>query len=174
MVIVWANQPLASNPDGFVGHWLIDLMRMGTKFIVVDPALTWLASKAEIWLQIRPGTDCALALGFLNVIINEDLYDHEWTETWTYGFDSLVERIKEYPTDKVAEICWVDEQDIIDAARMYANAKPAGVQWGLAIDMQISAMEASNAIDDMVAICGNLDVPGGYVLVRYAYNSSKK
>lgn len=174
VVIVWANQPLASNPDGFMGHWLIDLMRMGTKFIVVDPALTWLASKADIWLQVRPGTDCALALGMLNVIINEDLYDHEWTETWTYGFESLVERVAEYPTDKVADTCWVEEQDIIDAARMYATAKPAAVQWGLAIDMQISAMEASNAIDDMVAICGNLDVPGGNVLVRYAYNSSKK
>ena len=174
VVIVWGNQPLASNPDGFVGHWLIDLMRMGTKFIVVDPALTWIATKAEIWLQVRPGTDCALALGFLNVIINEDLYDHEWTETWTYGFDSLAERVQEYPTDKVAEICWVEEQLIIDAARMYAAAKPAAVQWGLAIDMQISAMEASFAIDDMVAICGNLDTPGGNVMVRYAYNSSKK
>ena len=57
VVIVWGNEPLASNPDGFVGHWLIDLMRMGTKFIVMDPALTWLASKADIWIQVRPGTD---------------------------------------------------------------------------------------------------------------------
>ena len=105
VIIVWANEPLTSNPDGFMGHWLIDLLRMGSKLIVVDPALTWLASKADIWLQVRPGTDCALALGMLNVIINEELYDAEWTNTWTYGFESLVERVQEYPTDKVAEIC---------------------------------------------------------------------
>ena len=135
MVVVWGNEPLASNGDGFMGHWLVDLMRLGTKLIVVDPALTWLASKADVWLQVRPGTDCALALGMLNVIINEDLYDHDFVENWCYGFDELVERVAEYPTDKVAEICWLDEQDIIDAARMYAAAKPAGVQWGLAIDM---------------------------------------
>ncbi|MDR0499629.1 MAG: molybdopterin-dependent oxidoreductase [Coriobacteriales bacterium] len=174
VVVIWGNEPLASNGDGFMGHWIVDLMRMGTKLIVMDPALTWLASKADVWLRVRPGTDCALALGMLNVIINEDLYDHEFVENWSYGFDELKERVQEYSPEKVAEICWVPEQQIIDAARLYATAKPAGVQWGLAIDMQISAMEASAAITDMVAITGNLDVPGGNVLVRYAYNSSKK
>lgn len=174
VVIVWGNEPLASNGDGFVGHWLIDLMRMGTKLIVIDPALTWLASKAEIWLRVRPGTDCALAMGMLKVIVDEDLYDHDFVDNWCYGFDQLVERLQDYPTDKVAEICWVPEQQIIDAARMFAAAKPGAIQWGLAIDMQIAAMEASFAISDITALCGNLDVPGGNVLVRYAYNSSKK
>ncbi|MEG0890182.1 MAG: molybdopterin-dependent oxidoreductase [Bacteroides sp.] len=174
VVVVWGNEPLASNPDGFMGHWLIDLMRLGTKFVVIDPALTWLASKAEIWLRVRPGTDCALALAFLNVIINEDLYDHEFVENWCYGFDELTERVQEYDPDQVAEICWVEAEDIRAAARLYAAANPGAVQWGLAIDMQIPAMEASAAISDLVAITGNLDVPGGNVLVRYAYNSSKK
>ena len=174
VVIVWGNEPLASNPDGFVGHWLIDLMRMGTKFIVMDPALTWLASKADIWIQVRPGTDCALAMGMLRVIVDEDLYDHDFVDNWCYGFDELVERLQDYPTDKVAEICWIPEQQIYDAARMFAAAKPGAIQWGLAIDMQIAAMEASFAISDITALCGNLDVPGGNVLVRYAYNSSKK
>ncbi|MEG0682946.1 MAG: molybdopterin-dependent oxidoreductase, partial [Raoultibacter sp.] len=170
----WGNEPLASNPDGFMGHWLVDLMRLGSKFVVIDPALTWLASKAEIWLRVRPGTDCALALAFLNVIINEDLYDHEFVENWCYGFDELTERVQDYDPAKVAEICWVDAEDIKAAARLYAQAAPGAVQWGLAIDMQISAMEASAAISDLVAITGNLDIPGGNVLVRYAYNSSKK
>mgnify|MGYP002602541263 CR=1 FL=1 len=174
VVIVWGNEPLASNGDGFVGHWLVDLMRMGTKLIVIDPALTWLASKADIWLRVRPGTDCALAMGMLKVIVEEDLYDHDFVDNWCYGFEQLAERLQDYPTDKVAEICWVPEQQIIDAARMFAAAKPGAIQWGLAIDMQIAAMEASFAISDITALCGNLDVPGGNVLVRYAYNSSKK
>ena len=171
-VVIWGNEPLASSGDGFLGHWI--LMRMGTKLIVIDPALTWLASKADIWLQLRPGTDCALALGMLNVIMNEDLYDHDFVDNWVFGFDELKERVDQYPVDKVSEITWVPQHKIVEAARMYAASKPAAVQWGLAVDMQLAGMEASMAITDMVALCGNLDVPGGNVLVRYAYNSSKK
>lgn len=174
VIVVWGNEPLASNGDGFMGHWLIDLMRMGSKFIVIDPALTWLASKAEILLQPRPGTDCALALGMLNVIINEDLYDHEFVENWVYGFEELTDFVQEWTPAKAAEVTWVPEKKIIAAARMYAAGNPSAMQWGLAIDQQVSGMEASMAITDLVALTGNLDVPGGNIIVRYAYNSSKK
>jgi anaerobic selenocysteine-containing dehydrogenase len=78
IILVWGNNPIISNPDGFMGHWLVDCMKRGSKLIVVDPRLTWLAAKAVHWLQLRPGTDAALALGFLNVIINEELYDKEF------------------------------------------------------------------------------------------------
>ncbi len=125
VVIVWGNEPLASNPDGFVGHWLIDLMRMGTKFIVMDPALTWLASKADIWIQVRPGTDCALwpwaccaSSSTRTCTITTSL------TTGATASTSSVERLQDYPTDKVAEICWIPEQQIYDAARMFATAKP--------------------------------------------------
>ena len=90
-MLIWGNNPIVANADGFFGHWVVDLMKRGTKIIVVDPRLTWLASRAEQWLQIRPGTDAALALGMLNVIINEGLYDKEFVEKWTYGFDKLSE-----------------------------------------------------------------------------------
>ncbi|MBC7343683.1 MAG: molybdopterin-dependent oxidoreductase, partial [Clostridia bacterium] len=56
-MVIWGNNPLVANSDGFYGHWVIDLMKRGTKLIVIDPRLTWLASRAELWLQIRPGTD---------------------------------------------------------------------------------------------------------------------
>ncbi|MBP2652765.1 MAG: molybdopterin oxidoreductase [Firmicutes bacterium] len=174
VIVVWGNNPLVSNGDGFMGHWIVDMMRLGTKLIVVDPALTWLAAKADIWLRGRPGTDAALALGFLNVIINEDLYDHDFVENWTYGFEDLVERVKEYPPEKVADITWIPKDQIVEAARMYAKAKPAAIQWGLAIDMQMAAMEASGAITDLMALTGNIDVPGGNIIQRYAYNRSKK
>lgn len=174
VIVIWGNEPLRSNGDGFLGHWLIDCMRLGSKFIVIDPALTWEAAKADLWLRVRPGTDCLVALGMLNVIVKEKLYDEEWVNTWGYGFDELAERALQYDPADVAEQCWVPKELIIEAARMYANAKPAAMQWGLAIDMQPSAMEASAAINDMVAMCGNLDTPGGNIMERYAYNSSKK
>lgn len=174
LMVIWGNNPLVSNGDGFIGHWIIDLMRRGTKTIVIDPALTWQAAKANMWLKIRPGTDAALALGILNVIINEDLYDHDFVENWTYGFEELVERVKEYPIEKVAEITWIPKEQIEAAARLIGKSHPMCIQWGLAIDMQISAMEASFAITDIMAITGNIDVPGGNIIERYAYNSSKK
>lgn len=82
-VTVWGQNLPASCPDGFFGHWYVDLMKKGTEIVVIDPRCTWLASRAKIWLQIRPGTDGALALGCLNVIINENLYDEDYVQKWT-------------------------------------------------------------------------------------------
>jgi anaerobic selenocysteine-containing dehydrogenase len=158
---IWGNNPVVSNADGFYGHWVVDLMKRGTKLIVIDPRLTWLASKADLWLQIRPGTDAALALGMLNVIINEDLYDHDFVDKWTYGIDQLKERVQEYPVDKVSKITWIPEEKIIAAARLFAQSKPATVQWGLALDMTKEALPASHAIVSLWSITGNIDIPGG-------------
>ena len=82
-ITVWAQDPQATCADGFYSHWIVDLMKRGSELIVVDPRCTWLASRAKIWLQLRPATDGALALGMLNVIITEKLYDAEFVEKWT-------------------------------------------------------------------------------------------
>ena len=100
----------------FSGHWVVDLMKRGTKLIVVDPRCSWAASRAEIWLPIRPGTDAALALGMLHVIINEELYDAEFVGKWTYGFEQLKQRVQDYPPAKVAEITWLPVDKIVAAA----------------------------------------------------------
>ncbi|MBA7572399.1 MAG: molybdopterin-dependent oxidoreductase [Dehalococcoidia bacterium] len=82
-IVVWGYNIPASCPDNVFGHWIIDLMKKGTKIIAIDPRLSWFASRAEKWLSLRPGTDGALAMGFLNVIINEGLYDKDFVEKWT-------------------------------------------------------------------------------------------
>lgn len=164
VIIIWGNNPVVSNSDGFYGHWIVDMMKMGAKLIVIDPRLTWLASKAEIWLPIRPGTDAALALGMINIIIKENLIDRDYIEKWTYGFDQLAKRAEEYPVEKVAEITWLPKEKIIRAARMYAKAKPAAIQWGVAVDMTKEALPAAHAISALWNITGNLDKPGGNVM----------
>lgn len=170
VIMIWGNNPLVTNGDGFFGHWIIDVMRKGTKLIVIDPKLTWLASKADYWLQLRPGTDAALALGMLNVIINEGLYDKEFVEKWTSGFEALAERVQEYPPEKVAEITWVPKEIIEGAARYYARSKPAAIQWGLAIDQQVTGVPAAQAITSLWTITGNVDIPGGNIILRGAYH----
>jgi len=172
-VIVWGNDPLKSNGDGFLGHWIVKCMQLGTKIISVDPRLTWWGARAEVWLPIRPGTDAALAIALLNVIITEDLYDHDFVEKWTYGFDDLKERVQEYPVEKVAETCGLKPEKIREAARLFAKTKPGAIQWGLAFEQQISCMSLIVAVCALIGITGNVDVPGGMLLVRQAFNAHR-
>lgn len=163
-IIVWGKMPLTSNPDGFFGHALIDLMKRGTKIITVDPRVTWLGAHADMVLQIRPGTDAALALAMLHVIIKEDLYDHEFVDNWTYGFADLKERVQEYPPEKAAEICWIPASQIYEAARKFAGAGNSSIMWGLAFDMVSTGGQAGHAVLAILAITGNIDVPGGVTI----------
>ncbi len=159
-MLVWGRDPLRSNPDGLFGHSIIEMMRRGMKLIVVDPRANWLATRAEVHLQLRPGTDGALALGLLNVVIEDDLYDHDFVDAWTYGFDELVKRVKEYPVEKVAEICDVDVEDIRLAAHCLAQ-RPSTLSMGLAVDQNPNCMQIGHALLSLFAILGDMDIPGG-------------
>ena len=164
VIMLWGKAPLESNPDGFFGHAVIDAMRRGTRIINIDPRVNWLSTRADIHLQLRAGTDTALGMAMLNIIISEDLYDHDFVEYWCYGFDELAERVKEMPPEKAAEICQVPVEKIYAAARMYANAKPAAIMWGLAVDQKTDGMQNGQCIIALQAITGNLDRPGGQLL----------
>ncbi len=169
-IIIWGNEPTVSNSDGFLGHWVIECMKRGAEIIVVDPRKTRLATRAKIWMQIRPGADAALALGMLNVIINEGLYNEEFIGKWTHGFDELKQRVQEYPPEKVAEITWIPADKIIEAARMYATSKPASIQWGVAVDQSKECIATLHAIIALWTITGNMDVPGGNIIRGQLFN----
>lgn len=171
--ILWGCNPLVSNPDFQMGHWLTDCMKAGTKLITVDPRLTWLASRSELHLQLRPGTDGALAMAMDNVLIEEDLIDHEFVDKWVYGYDEFQEAIKEYTPERAAEICWLDADDIRKAARMFAERKPANVFWGVAVDMQNSGVGAALAIQALWILTGNVDNPGGMVFTTMPFGISQ-
>jgi anaerobic selenocysteine-containing dehydrogenase len=141
-------------------------MKRGSKIIAVDPRYTWLTTRADYHLQLRPGTGGALALGMLNVIINEDLYDHDFVEKWTYGFEELRERVQEYPVDKVSSITEVPADLIREAARFYAKNSPAAVHWGLPVDMEPEGTTVAQAINHLWCITGNVDIPGSNVIAR--------
>jgi len=244
-MIIWGYNIPATCPDNLFGHWIIDMMKKGTKIITVDPRLSWFASRSEHWLQIRPGTDSALAMGFLNVIINQDLYDHTFLEQWTNGshliredtgkvlresdlteggsaenfvvwdetssqpaiwdtdqaefkspdvrpslsgrfkvrlnngtevtcctaWDSFRKKVDEYPLEKVQEITGIKAEDIDKAARFYAQSKPASIHWGVPIDMTPNITPLCHAIAALWALTGNLDVPGGNVISRFAFEA---
>jgi anaerobic selenocysteine-containing dehydrogenase len=160
-VMVWGSNIFWTNPDEYTGENLCRVLAQGAKLIVIDPRLTYTSSRADVWLQLRPGTDGALALGMLNVIINEGLYDKEFVEKYTHGWDQFVERVNQYPVEKVAEITWVPAEKIREAARLFAETKPATIQWGISIEQTINCIDNDRLLIDLVAITGNLDVKGG-------------
>lgn len=170
VLVVWGNEPLKSNADGFIGHWTLPAVQMGMKIISIDPVLTWWGARAEYWLPIRPGTDEALALAWLNVITQEDLVDHEFINYWCAYYDELKEHVEQFTPAWAAEICGVPEEDIVGAARMYASAERGSIQWGLAFDTQVSAMELCVTVTDLMAVCGNIDKPGTMRIVRNAFD----
>lgn len=163
-IIIWGNNPVVSNSDGFLGHWIVELMKRGTKLITVDPKLTWLASKSEFFLQIRPGTDAALALAIGNVICGENLCDEEFVKKWTDGYDLYARRVKDYPPESVSEICGVDVDLILGAARAIGKARSVALQWGAAVDQVVEPFQTASAMLDFIALTGNIEKPGSMLV----------
>lgn len=162
-VLVWGQNPIVSGPDGETQFMTGRCLAKEPKLIVVDPRKTELARKADIWLQVRPGTDAALALGMMNVIIWEGIYDTEFVDKWTTGFDRLAKRVSEYPPERVAEITWVPVEKIRAAARMFAQTKPATLEWGVALEHTPNCLQTVRAVGLLPAITGNVENPGGWV-----------
>lgn len=159
-MVVWGNN-LRHTRNGMSPVQLNAALAGGAKLIVIDPRKTDLAARAHIWIRPRPGSDGALALGMIKVIVEEHLYDEAFTAQWILGFDQLEEHVKTFSMEQVEEITWVPPEQIREAARLYANTKPATVQGGNALDHSLSSFQTWRAASILRAISGNLDVPGG-------------
>jgi anaerobic selenocysteine-containing dehydrogenase len=162
-VLVWGSNLFQTNEEGILGSQLKRALDHGAKLIVIDPRKTTVASRADLWIQPRPGTDLMLALGMLRVIIDEELFDKGFVENWTKGFPQLREHLRSYSLDEVSEITWVSKDHIIEAARLYSQTKPASLQWGNAIEHNINSFQCARALLTLMGITGNLDLPGGNV-----------
>jgi len=160
-ILVWGGNPVISHPPR--GRDILEAKKKGAKLIVVDPRKTVLASKADIWLQVRPAADDALALGILNVLINEKLYDKQFVENWCVGFDKLEKHIQSYTPEKVAEITWIPAEKIEAAARLYGTTKPAAaaVHHRVAVEHHTNSFQTLRAIYIIMTLGSSLDVAGG-------------
>jgi thiosulfate reductase/polysulfide reductase chain A len=167
-LLCWGKHPSVSGPDAESQFRVKSCLKQRPKLIVVDPRETHMAREADIWLKVRPGTDAALALAFHHVIIEEGLYDREFIEKWTVGFDQLKERVRQYTPEWVSEICWVPAEQIRAAARMYATTKPAAMTWGNALEHNPNAFQNARAVGILPALTGNIDIPGGNILGEQA------
>ena len=136
----------------------------GAKVIVLDPRVSDQAEVADLHLRLRTGTDAAMCLGWLKVIIDEKLYDEDFVRDWCVGFEELRQRVDEYPLERVEEITGVDRELIAEAARVYATADGAVIPWTPITDQQISSTSAIRLHSILRALTGNLDIVGGETL----------
>jgi thiosulfate reductase/polysulfide reductase chain A len=159
-ILVWGANPVNSHPPR--GEEIVQAKRKrNVKLIVIDPRRNPLAAMADIWLQVRPGTDLALALGMINHIINEELYDKDFVARWCYGFNELKKHVQSYLPEKVAEITQLPADIIKKAARLYAGTKPAVLHHRIGLEHNVNSTQADRAMAILVALTGNLDVKGG-------------
>ena len=164
-VILWGHDPVHSKLP--LARQIYKALDNGLKLIVIDPKRTPLAKRGT-HIPIRPGTDCALALGMLNVIISEDLYDKEFVDKYTIGFDKLKEHVEQYPPEKVERITWVPAADIRRIARIFPTAKSASIVQGVcALDQQINGLQNNRVLSILQTVTGNIDKPGGWVAVPF-------
>ncbi|MFP4587834.1 MAG: molybdopterin-dependent oxidoreductase [Desulfohalobiaceae bacterium] len=160
-ILLWAHNPEKSWPGLYMND-IRDGLKQGAKLIVVDPRRTRLARKADLWLQIRPGTDVALALGIINHILENELQEQEFVQNWTQGLKELRRHAARLTLKKTEEITWVPAEKIKAAARMWAESQPGSIGAGMGGICQANdAFDLSRALTILSALTGNLEVPGG-------------
>jgi len=164
-IALWGGNPEQANRQLWAS--VLDRKREGVKLLVVDPRRIGGADRADMWLQIRPGTDAALMLAMIKVIIDEGLYDKEFVDKWCYGFDKIQQRVQEYPLDKVSEITWIPAKKIAEAAR-WISVKPSVIYQSMGIEQTINNVEAIHAHKVWAAITGNIDIYGGEPILGYS------
>ncbi len=149
--------------DGLCGDMVRRAMDRAEAVIVADPRRTNTAARADLHLQLRPGTEGALVLALLHVVIGQGLYDREFVARHCLGFDELAAHVRPFSPDWAAPITRVAAADIEKAAQTFARTKPACLLWGNGIDTSVNAFQTGRAMLLLMAVTGNLDVPGGMV-----------
>ena len=158
-IIVWGMNMTSTNIHGW--PFIVKAQEAGAKVVVIDPVRTRTAKAADWHIQINPGTDGALALGMMNVIIAEDLVDHDYVEKYTLGYEELKERAALFPPERVSRITGIPAEDIVRLAREYATTPPAAIREGVAIERSRGGGQAIRAITCLPALIGAWRHVGG-------------
>ncbi|MBC8749769.1 MULTISPECIES: molybdopterin-containing oxidoreductase family protein [Paraburkholderia] len=152
VILIWGANPIASN----LHFWTRaqEAKRRGARLIAIDPYRSLTAEKCHQHIALKPGTDGALALGIMNVLITEDLLDHAYIASHTLGFADLKVRALSYPVSRVSEICGVEEQEVADLARLYASTKKAAIRLNYGLQRVRGGGNAVRAIACLPSLTG--------------------
>ena len=160
-LVVWGANPATDSPPLDM-HRLEAAARRGAEIVVIDPRHTETAKRTGArWIPIRPGTDCALALSLIEVMIEEDLHDDEFAQRWCHGFDDLVTYVQHFRPEQVEPITGVPAETIRELARTIAHASGACPVMYTGLEYSNSGIQSIRAVHTLFALAGHLDVPGG-------------
>ena len=158
-IIVWGMNMVSTNLHAW--PFVLEARRKGAKIVVIDPFKSRTAKQADWHVAIKPGTDAALALGMMNVIIQEGLVDYDYVEKYTLGYEELKARATEFPVERVSEITGIAAADIVKLAREYATTPPAAIREGVAVERCPGGGDAVRAITCLPALIGAWRHVGG-------------
>lgn len=173
LVLFWGCNPLGAERfssyaahDGF-RKILPRLKARGVKIVCIDPFPSQTAKAADAWIRIDPGSDVALGLAMIRVIIEEKLYDRAFVGTWTHGFAELARHVEGADPAWAEGRTGIPARTIAELARSYATTKPAVIYEGNGLDMHTGGLDAVRTIASLICLTGNLDVPGGNVFMPF-------
>ena len=164
LILIWGANPATDSPP--LAHEQIKAARRrGADVVCIDPQRNQTARDTDAeWIPIRPGTDGALALGMINVLIEDELYDDDFVENWTLGFDELSQYVQHFRPEVVEGITGVPAAKVVDLARRLARARGACPVMYTGLEYSDSGVQAIRAVFTLWALAGQLDVPGGLVI----------
>jgi len=139
-----------------IGSLIRQAHQKGAKVIVAEPRRIPLCREADVFLQIKPGTNVALFNGMMNVIISEGLQDQKYIDERTEGYAELVEVVKDYTPEVVAEICNIDAEELKKAARLYAKADKAGIYYAMGVTQHSTGTEGVMGTSNLALLCGKI------------------
>ena len=158
-IVAWASNIHGNNVH--LWPFITEARRNGAKLVVIDPYRTRTAECADWYLPINPGTDAALALGMMHVILGESLHDADYVSKYTLGFEQLREKVKEYPPERVAQWTGISAGDIRKLAREYATTHPAAIRLNYGVQRSERGGMATRTIAMLPCLIGSWKEVGG-------------
>jgi anaerobic selenocysteine-containing dehydrogenase len=161
LILVWGGNPVTDSPPTNLLR-IRQAQKKGARVVVIDHrrSETAQATRAE-WVGIRPGTDGALALGMIHVLIEEDLVDHEFVDNWVHGFGELKDYVRQFDPQRVEQITRVEAEKVRDLARAVGHAAACSILTYTGLEYSNSGVHAIRAVWTLQALAGHLDAPGG-------------
>lgn len=161
-IILWACNLMSTNAH--MRPFIDEARKKGAKLVVIDPVRTQVSGMADLHLRPRPGTDAALALAMIHVIINESLVDQDYVEQYTLGYEELVDHVQQYTPEFAEQETGVQADLIRELARDYARTQPSAIRIGVAIERSAGGGQLVRALATLPALVGAYRKPGGGLL----------
>lgn len=168
-LFLFGSNPTEAHP--IVSLWLKKALRRGAKLIVGDPRKTWMAKRADVWLNLKPGSNIAMMNGLVNVILQNGWENKEFIAKRTESFDELKVKVQEYSLDRVEKLTGVSKENIIEAARLYAHADKAMIVYGLGVTEHQTGTENAMAVANLALVCGHLGRPSTGIMALRGQNN---